>query len=98
MISKYRLQRVSDISSRDGLGVEMVDEMGHPVAEIFRSDSNSTLMLSTFGNEISLGDIEVLIIKAKTELEPFENGRHLSDALPGIIQKSRAQFGTTADE
>ena len=96
-MSEYKFQQVSDLN-RDGIGVEMVDGFGNPVAEVFRSDAEQTLVISTFGNEISLNDIESLIAYGKDRLAPFENGNSLSEAVPGIVRPSRSKFGFTVGE
>ena len=75
-----------------------MDKDGNPLAEIFCSDVEQTLVLSTFGNEISLHDIELLITYAKDRLAPFENGSALSEAISNIVRPSRAKFGVTVNE
>lgn len=74
----YRTQVASDIT-RDGLGVELVDSEGNIVAEIFRSDRDKTLELSTSGS-LPLVEIERLIAKARARLEPFEDGAPLPES------------------
>ena len=75
----YTTQVASDID-RDGIGVELVDESGKIVAEVFRSDQGHTLCVNTFSNEIPLEAIARLVARAKERLEPFEDGTPLSSA------------------
>jgi hypothetical protein len=63
------------------LGVELVSESGDVVAEVFRSDRDQTVVLTTFNYDIPLKAIELLIARAKEHLDPFENGGALSEAL-----------------
>ena len=79
-MSTIRTQIASDVV-RDGLGIELLDGSGNPVAEIFRSDREKTLILSTFGNDISLDEITELIAMARNRLDPFEDGTPPNDAV-----------------
>ncbi len=78
-MGKHSFQVASDII-RDGLGVELLDSGGDVVAEIFRCDKDHSLVVSTFGNDIPMQVMEKLLEKARTNLEPFEDGTPLSDA------------------
>jgi hypothetical protein len=80
MTYRYTTQVASDVT-RDGLGVELLNEAGDVVAEIFRSDSEQTILVNTFFYDIPLEAIELLVIRAKQALEPFENGIALSKAI-----------------
>jgi hypothetical protein len=79
MAHQYRTQVASDVI-RDGLGVELVDESGDVVAEIFRCDRDHTLILTTFNHEIPLAAIEMLQRRANERLGPFEDGIPLTSA------------------
>jgi len=68
-----RFQVASDIS-RDGMGVELLDDSGEIIAEIFSSDRDRRVTVSTFGNDIHLRDIECLIRVARERLGAFEDG------------------------
>jgi hypothetical protein len=76
---QYSTQVASDVD-RDGLGLELLDENLDVVAEIFRSDRDHTLLVNTFSYGIPLAAIELLIGRAKEQLEPFEDGTSLSKA------------------
>jgi hypothetical protein len=77
----FRSQIASDII-RDGLGVELLDARGTVVAEVFRSDADHTVTVSTFGNDIPLYAIEDILTRARVALDPFEDGGPLSHASP----------------
>lgn len=79
MTGKYKTQVASDII-RDGLGVELLNENDQVVAEVFRCDKNKTVIVSTFGNDIPLGALEVMLERAKERLDPFEDGTPLANA------------------
>ena len=73
---------------RDGLGVELVDENLQTVAEVFRCDSNQTVIVSTFNNDIPLDALEQLLSYARHYLEPFESGKPLNEAANfGLLEK-----------
>jgi hypothetical protein len=42
MTEGYRLVMASDVSDRNGLGLELYDPSGHLVAEIFRDDDDGS--------------------------------------------------------
>ena len=77
----FRTQVTSDIV-RDGMGVELVSSDDYVVAEIFRCDADHTVCATTFVQDLPLQALEMLIHRAKRELEPFEDGRPLSSAMP----------------
>jgi len=79
MKEQYKIQTASDII-RDGLGVELVNSENDVLAEIFRNDSNHTLIVNTFQNELPLDAIESLVKFARERLEPFEDGTPLLKA------------------
>lgn len=74
----YRLQVVSDVI-RDGLGVELIDEMNEVVAEVFRRDSDNLLLFSSFTENVPFVEVEKLIRLARLELRQFEDGSALPD-------------------
>ena len=71
-----RIQIASDIV-RDGLGVELIDESGTVLAEVFRCDADKTVLVTTFENDISLQTVERLLAVARDRLDPFEDGTPL---------------------
>jgi hypothetical protein len=90
MAHRYTTQIVSDCE-RDGLGVELLSEDGDIVSEVFRSDRHHIAVLNTFCNDIPLEAIERLIARAKLELDPFEDGTPLTEAVlikPRPIKKT----------
>lgn len=75
----YRTQVASDIL-RDGLGVELMQGDGTVIAEVFRCDTDHTVSVTTFVRGVPLAAMQLLIERAKAELEPFEDGTPLSAA------------------
>jgi hypothetical protein len=76
--SPLKFQTASDIV-RDGIGVELVDENGNVLAEVFRSDREHTVVVATF-KDVPLEDIEELLRFAHGRLDPFDDGSSLSSA------------------
>ena len=72
------MQVASDIQ-RDGLGVELIAADGDVVAEVFRSDSDHTLIATTFSHDIPLIALEKLISYARERLGEFEDGTPLPE-------------------
>ena len=77
----FKYQVASDVV-RDRLGVELLNANGDVVAEVFRCDKDHTVVVSTFGNELPVDQVEALIAKARVELDPFEDGTPLRSAFP----------------
>jgi hypothetical protein len=75
----FQTQVVSDIE-RGGLGIELVPVGGMAAAEVFRCDVDHTLSVTTFAEAVPLYALEMLIQRAKVELDPFEDGTPLSMA------------------
>jgi hypothetical protein len=89
---RYSTQVASDVV-RDGLGVELLSESGDVVAEVFRSDRDRTVMLSTFSYDIPLEAIDTLLARARQRLDPFEDGVPPSEAAlvgPVPVRASKA--------
>lgn len=78
-MANFKYQIASDIV-RDGLGLELLNANGDVVAEVFRCDKNHSVIVSTFGNDVPASEVELLIAKAKTDLDPFEDGTPLQSA------------------
>jgi hypothetical protein len=76
MIEKYRTQVASDIV-RDGLGLELIDGCGSVLAEVFRGDSDHTVVLELFAEAIPPLAIDQLVADAEQRLAPFEDGTPL---------------------
>lgn len=74
-----RYQYASDVD-RDGLGLELLDGAGNVVAEVFRCDADHTLSVNTFAHDVSVGDLEELLARARAGLGPFEDGTPLAQA------------------
>src|SRR5262245_31945187 len=70
MAHRYTTQVAGDVQ-RDGVGVELLSETGAAVAEVFRSDRDHAVVLNTYGNDIPLEAVEVLLARARVALEPF---------------------------
>jgi hypothetical protein len=77
--SKYQV--ASDVI-RDGLGLELLDEVGNVVAEVFRCDADNTFYVNTFSNDISVAELEELLARARERLGEFEDGTPLGEARP----------------
>jgi len=95
MTHRYKMQVAEDVV-RDGLGVELLNETGDVVAEIFRSDREHTVLVNIFSYDIPLAAIELLIARAKDILEPFENGMTLSEAIltgPKLVRPPESDGG-----
>jgi len=73
----FATQIASDVL-RDGLGVELLSD-GDVVAEVFRSDKDKSLIITTFGHDIPLVEVERLISRARQELGTFEDGTALPE-------------------
>jgi len=80
MTHRYKTQVASN-AIRDGIGVELLNEAGDVVAEIFRSDREHTVLVNTFSYDVPLEALELLVARAKERLEPFEDGMRLSKAV-----------------
>jgi hypothetical protein len=70
---EYRTQIASDVV-RDGLGLELLDQKGNVIAEVFRSDTHHRIILNTFNNDIPIELIQKLVEEAKVALNPYEDG------------------------
>ena len=70
LMSKFRTVIASDVSERDGIGMEIYqnDEL---VLEIFRDDGKKTREVTLFKEGIKLEIIEESIVKFKKEI-PWE--------------------------
>ncbi|MFQ6006174.1 MAG: hypothetical protein ACE5OQ_11800 [Woeseia sp.] len=78
-MAHFKYQIASDIV-RNGLGLELLNAEGDVLAEVFRCDKDHTVIISTFGNDLPAFEVEALISKAKSELDPFEDGTPLQSA------------------
>ena len=77
----FRLQVASDVR-RDGLGLELLNDSGDVVAEVFRRDANNSLEVSLFDSGLPFVEVERLFRIARTELGTFEDGTALPTPLP----------------
>ncbi len=77
---QYRYQVASDII-HDGLGVELTDEAGKVLADVFRCDADHSLNVGLFCDELPFLQIEKLIHMARQRLGSFEDGRPLPSPL-----------------
>jgi len=70
LLSKYKVQIASDVSNRDGIGIEVYlnDEI---ILEIFRDDTKKKREVTLFKKEVSLELIEESIEEFKKEI-PWE--------------------------
>ena len=86
MDHRYSTQVASDVT-RDGLGVELLDESGDVMAEVFRSDRDRTVIVTTFNYDIPLKAMELMLTRARERLEPFISGEPLESALVASPRK-----------
>lgn len=66
-LEKDRIEIASDVSSRDGIGIE-VYRNNELVVEIFRDDTDRTRTITTYKKEISLELMEECIGAFKKEI------------------------------
>lgn len=68
----YELVMGSDVADRDGMYLELNDGSieAMPLAEVFYSDIDGSLRVSTFGNSLPLDTVEWMIAEAKRRLPP----------------------------
>jgi hypothetical protein len=76
-VGPFLLDLASDVT-RNGLGLQLLDAEENFVAEIFRSDADHTVRLTTWGNEVPLAAIELLVRSARDALDPFVDGTPLA--------------------
>lgn len=74
-----RIQVASDVV-RDGLGLELIDEQGSCVAEVFRCDADNSLSVWTCANGVPADALKELMEKAWRRLAEFEDGSPLDAA------------------
>ena len=77
---KFRYQFAADIV-RDGMSLELTDERWNVLAKVFRCDADHTLTVSVFAEGLPFTEIESLVLMARKELGPFEDGTPLPDPL-----------------
>jgi len=79
----WETQLASDID-RDGMGLELLDPSDAVAAEIFRSDREKTVIVTTFNNDISVEIVDLYYREALSRLDPFEDGVPFSSVgVPG---------------
>ena len=66
--SRYQIVRASDVSTRDGIGVE-ISCKGKLVCEIFRDDTDRTRTVWLGSQEVPLEDLEGFIQIFKDEID-----------------------------
>ena len=71
--SRYQIGRASDVSTRDGIGVE-ISYKGKLVCEIFRDDTDRTRTVWLASQEVPLEDLEgfIQIFKDKIDWDFIE--------------------------
>ncbi len=79
----WKTQLASDVD-RDGMGLELLDPAGGVVAEIFRSDRDKTVIVTTFNNDLPVEIFDLFYREALTRLDPFEDGASFASVgVPG---------------
>jgi hypothetical protein len=68
----YELVMGSDVAERDGMYLELNDGLMEtmPLAEVFYSDIDGSMSVTTFGNSLPLDTVEWMIAEAKRCLPP----------------------------
>jgi hypothetical protein len=68
----YELVLGSDVAERDGMYLELSDGSMDtaPLAEVFYSDVDGSMSVSTFGNSVPLDKVEWMIAEARRRLPP----------------------------
>lgn len=66
--SRYQIVRASDVSTRDGIGVE-ISYKGKLVCEIFRDDTDRTRTVWLASQEVPFEDLEGFIQIFKDEID-----------------------------
>src|SRR5688500_19917174 len=92
MTPPWKIQYASDVI-RDGLGLELLDDSGVVVAEVFRCDADHTVTTRVFAN-VRAEVIEELVEHARSGLGPFEDGT----PLPDVFAVERADYPRTATD
>ncbi|WP_412061368.1 hypothetical protein [Rubrivirga sp. IMCC45206] len=67
MIEAYRLVTASDVSGRDGLGLELWDD-SEMIAEVFRTDATGVLSASAYRTDLPLVLVEEFLDAARHRL------------------------------
>jgi hypothetical protein len=80
-MADWRTQVVSD-TQRDGLGLELVNQRGKVVAEVFRCDADHSVSVTCHEDGIPLTVLEWFLRRARLELGAFEDGTPLPPSLP----------------
>ncbi|WP_323143291.1 hypothetical protein [Massilia phyllosphaerae] len=75
---QYRYQFASDVI-RDSMGLELTDESWNVLAKVFRCDADHSLTISSFSEGLPFTEIEKLVLMARKELGPFEDGTPLPE-------------------
>ena len=66
---RYSLLLASDVLTRDGLGLELYDESGARIAEVFREDTTGERTLTVFVTRaIHIHVVEWLLSRGREEL------------------------------
>ena len=74
----WRIQRVSELSPRDGFGVELLDPKGTMVADVFASDGeDAAFTVSTHSVDVPVLVMEWFLRCARTEIAHYTDGRPL---------------------
>lgn len=79
----WKTQFASDID-RDGMVLELLDASAAVVAEIFRSDREKTVIVTTFNNDIPVEIFDPYYREALSRLDPFDDSVSFSSVgVPG---------------
>jgi hypothetical protein len=76
----YKYQLASDVI-RDGLGLELLNESGEVLAEVFRSDRERATRIKVFAPGLPVAVVEELVALARKRLGTYQDGSAVSDIL-----------------
>ncbi|KQR54670.1 hypothetical protein ASF88_07905 [Leifsonia sp. Leaf336] len=87
----YRFQIASDVSSRDGLAVELVDASGARLLEVFRDDDrDGELTFNSFGTvSVSFAAAAKLLEIASREFMAADSPTAASDGSPATSGETK---------
>jgi len=89
----WKTQLASDVV-RDGLGVELLNERGQVVAEVFRCDADHSVKMRVFDDRVQEYVLQELLKIARSRLDAFEDGTPLPDTFE---RQSAASQAATAE-
>ena len=78
--TSFKMQLASNVIE-DGMGLELLNEAGNVVADVFRSDRMKSVDLKVWDPAVTEENIAKLAEAALQRLDPFSDGTPLASAL-----------------